>query len=372
MPNVVGTWGVAFISLELAAHMKADWLEPTLWCVQTAGVKADYLRPVVPRIVFKIASRFGRFAALQGHLRRRFLRALRPGDIAYLWPPYYLEVIRRAKQAGAMVVAERVNCMGSTVLRALEPAFRHLGRNLPEGWCTPDGIAEELEMMRECDFVFAPNAAVKVSAEASGLQTDRILQASYGWSPTRLAGGLAAQRPVRDPTFVFMGNGSVRKGLPLLLEYWAAAGIRGKLLLVGGVEPDMEASYASHLARPDVIRIGFVSNVAEHLRNADVFVFPSHEEGGPLVTYEAAACGLPSIVSPMGAGNVIRDGLEGIVLDPFDAKGWIAAMRRMAVDVELRHQVGRNAAARAMEFTWEKVGAVRTSLLADALRRWQR
>ncbi len=369
MPNYVGPFGIPYIATELATHMAADWLAPTLWCMQSDGVAAKHLRPVVPRLLFKIAARLGRFAAMSDHVRWRTLRAIRPGDVAYLWPVYDLGFIRRAKEAGAIVVAERVNCMGATVRRVLEPAYRHVGRGLPEGGCTPEAIAEEREQMLLCDFVFAPSAAVRASAEASGLQPDRILQASYGWSPTRLAGSIALERPDREPTFVFLGSGGVRKGLPLLLEYWAEAGIRGKLMLLGKVEPDVEASHARFLARPDVVRHGFVSNLPERLRNADVFVFPSHEEGSPLVSYEAAASGLPSIVSPMGAGNVIRDGIEGIVLDPFDAKGWIAAMRRMAADVALRRQAGRNAAARAMEFTWQKAGARRTALLAEALRR---
>ena len=38
---------------------------------------------------------------------------------------------------------------------------------------------------------------------------------------------------------------------------------------------------------------------------ADVFVFPSLFEGSAVVTYEALACGLPSIVTP-AAGSVVR------------------------------------------------------------------
>ena len=43
---------------------------------------------------------------------------------------------------------------------------------------------------------------------------------------------------------------------------------------------------------------------------ADVFVFPSLFEGSAVVTYEALACGLPSIVTP-NAGSVVRDGVDG-------------------------------------------------------------
>ena len=46
---------------------------------------------------------------------------------------------------------------------------------------------------------------------------------------------------------------------------------------------------------------------------ADVFVFPSLFEGSAVVTYEALACGLPSVVTP-DAGSVVRDGVEGFVV----------------------------------------------------------
>ena len=46
---------------------------------------------------------------------------------------------------------------------------------------------------------------------------------------------------------------------------------------------------------------------------ADVFVFPSLFEGSAVVTYEALACGLPSVVTP-SAGSVVRDGAEGFLV----------------------------------------------------------
>ena len=49
------------------------------------------------------------------------------------------------------------------------------------------------------------------------------------------------------------------------------------------------------------------------MASADVFVFPSLFEGSAVVTYEALACGLPSIVTP-SAGSVVRDGIEGFLV----------------------------------------------------------
>ena len=59
------------------------------------------------------------------------------------------------------------------------------------------------------------------------------------------------------------------------------------------------------LARSDVIHRDYTSDIALAYREADFFAFPSLEEGGPLVTYEAMANGLPVLTSPMRAGGVV-------------------------------------------------------------------
>ena len=55
------------------------------------------------------------------------------------------------------------------------------------------------------------------------------------------------------------------------------------------------------------------ADVPARMARADVFVFPSLFEGSAVVTYEAIACGLPSIVTPE-AGSVVRDGVEGFLV----------------------------------------------------------
>ena len=51
-----------------------------------------------------------------------------------------------------------------------------------------------------------------------------------------------------------------------------------------------------------------------HIGNARPFVVPSLFEGSAVVTYEALACGLPSVVTP-GAGSVVRDEVEGLLVN---------------------------------------------------------
>ena len=87
-----------------------------------------------------------------------------------------------------------------------------------------------------------------------------------------------------------------------------------------------------------------------------------------MVTYEAMGCGLPVITSPIGAGPA-RDGVDGFVIDPHDIDGWASALRRLAVDAELRQRMGEAARERAREFTWQKVARRRREALLGAMNR---
>jgi glycosyltransferase involved in cell wall biosynthesis len=240
---------------------------------------------------------------------------------------------------------------------ALERAFGRTGRPIPPDACLPEAMERERVMMSACDFVTAPGPFVTQSLVDSGIPPERIIETAYGWSPTRLAGAVDLQRPERPPVFLFVGMGIFRKGLDLLLEVWEKANIEGQLVIAGRIEDEIRTGWAKQLARPDVSHSGYQRDVASVYGNADVFIFPTYEEGGPLVVYEAAGSGLPCLVSPMGAGRLVRHGQEGYVIDPLDVDAWVDAIRQLAGDVSLRRRMGAAAATRAKDFTWERVTA---------------
>ncbi len=361
-------YGLHYTMNELLDAMGGRQLEVRLWTPHnSSAAPRDYHRVAFPSLVYRALRKSSALAKRASrHAVARALDAVAPGDFVYVWPPYGSARIEEAKARGAIVVAERVNCHAERCKTALVPAFARHGLGLPDGWCVQSDMDEETRQMKLCDFVFAPNAFVTESLVDVGVPRERVLPCSYGWSPTRLAHALDVVRPARDPVFLFVGSGIVRKGLDLLLEAWERASVRGELRIAGNVEPLIRERYARALARPDVVQLGFVSDVASVYAAADVFVFPSHEEGGPQVTYEAAATGLPGIVSPMGAGLMVRHEREGLVLDPFDVDAWAAAITRLADDRALREELGRAARERAEGFTWERVGARRRDQLVEA------
>jgi glycosyltransferase involved in cell wall biosynthesis len=98
-----------------------------------------------------------------------------------------------------------------------------------------------------------------------------------------------------------------------------------------------------------------------------VFVFPTFEEGGPKVTYEAAGCGLPVVTTPMGAGQIIKDRVNGLVVAPGDVQALASAIRMLADSAEARRVYGARARADAAQYTYEAVARDRAVKLASAL-----
>jgi glycosyltransferase involved in cell wall biosynthesis len=114
----------------------------------------------------------------------------------------------------------------------------------------------------------------------------------------------------------------------------------------------------------------------EELARADAFVLPSWCEGMPLATLEAAAAGLPCIVSDIpGHREVFRrsdpeaDG--AILVPPDDPDGLAEAIERLAADEELAQRLGSNARERARAFTWAETAAQLEAGYVKAVdRRW--
>ncbi len=277
-----------------------------------------------------------------------------------------MTTIKELKRADIKVFREMINCHRGSAKIILDEAYRRIGAS-PIHTITDASVAVEQELLEEVDYVFCPNPMVERSLVENRISKTKIISASYGWDPERFRGSSELLQPIEGITIVFAGLIGVRKGCHLLLDYWARSKVRGRLVLAGAMEATIKENCAALLARDDVVVLDYVSDVGALYRSADIFAFPSLEEGGPQVTYEACGCGLPVITTPMGAGRIVRDGEEGLVLDPYDDKGWIAAIQSMAEDHHRRRTMGFRAAERAGLFHWDTVALRRRQQMLDRL-----
>ena len=122
-----------------------------------------------------------------------------------------------------------------------------------------------------------------------------------------------------DWSLVIIGDGTGRQGL---LEMAEKYGLSNRVFLPGHVK-QMHAVLSS----------------------GDLFVLTSRREGFPNVLCEAMACGLPAVSfnCPTGPSDIIRDGIDGILVEPGNTDELEKELSRLMSDHTLRKQMGEKA-----------------------------
>jgi glycosyltransferase involved in cell wall biosynthesis len=363
--------GPAQTCVSILENMPADFrarlfLPRSFRAVSPSVATTETLRWPLRKLPWRLVSKAG-----QASLNRRFSAAINAAEpkqsIAYFWPDPPLSLVEQARARGLLTVREMINTFRGTAKSILDAAYAAQGL-MPAHGITEESVERERRELATYDYVFAPNTNVEASLIEAGVAADRIVPASFGWTPSRFASAapLAKDRLVA----LFVGSGGVRKGVPQLLEAWSKSGIAGELVLAGKIESTL-TPLVKRYSSSSIRYLDFVADLGSLYRTADLFVFPTLEEGGPQVTYEAAGCGLPIITTPMGAARIIQHDRNGIIVDPNDVTALADAMKRMASSPELRTRLGRQAAIDAQQYTYEKIGADRAHVLKRLLDRHQ-
>jgi glycosyltransferase involved in cell wall biosynthesis len=158
---------------------------------------------------------------------------------------------------------------------------------------------------------------------------------------------LRAERELVDTEVVVVSAGRLvpEKGLDLLVRAIADAGDERLRLLIAGDGPERDR--LTELARELGVRLSIRGDLpeeglAEEYVAADVFALLSLHETWGVVVNEAAASGLPLVVSDrVGAAyDLLRDGQNGFLVTAGDVDAAAVALRRLAEEPELRRRAG--------------------------------
>jgi glycosyltransferase involved in cell wall biosynthesis len=323
--------------------------------------RSPFLTEAVPSILQRFYYRIPRLP--QRRAAQYLLKIAKRYDALYLWPDTPLKAIQQLKASGHPIFMERINCYQGKAKTILDALYTDLGYPPPQA-ITAQSIHRERSELALADFILCPSPEVKASFQALGLDEGKLLLTSYGWEPLRFP-NTASRHPSEQFTVLFVGSVCVRKGAQVLLRAWAKSGIKGRLILCGAMEIAIAQSCRDILNRADVQHIPYTSDLTSIYAQADLFAFPSFEEGSPLVTYEAMAYGLPILTSPMGAGGIARHQQDGFILSPYEIDEWIEALRSLSNDSSLRETFGASAQNHVQNYTWDKVAARRAAQILE-------
>jgi glycosyltransferase involved in cell wall biosynthesis len=162
-----------------------------------------------------------------------------------------------------------------------------------------------------------------------------------------------------DTAALFVGGDWERKGLDIAIQAVAQAG--WKLIVVGrGDIGSWEECARAHGAK--VVFCGHLARPERIYCAADAFVLPSRYEGFALVAIEAAASGLPLLVTgATGAGALaVSAGLDPL---PREVGAFATGLIALGGDPELRQDIGTKARVAAQQLSWQRVVAAYANVL---------
>ncbi len=220
---------------------------------------------------------------------------------------------------------------------------------LAERWCYRPGRVERLVAVsggvaEELRNHF-PKMKDRVAMIPNGVDTETF-------HPAEDSGGNGSAEKVEA---IFVGSEWERKGLNFAIEA-LRDNPASALTVVGEGDEDAYQRLASSLGVGERVHFaGRSTDVASWYRRADLFVLPTSYEAAPLVTYEAAASGLPLLVTKVnGVEDLLEDGVNGWFIDR-DPEDIGERFRALSTDPELRASMGRAARKDSLEYSWSRV-----------------
>lgn len=107
-------------------------------------------------------------------------------------------------------------------------------------------------------------------------------------------------------------------------------------------------------------------NIGKEYAESSMLVMSSNYEGFPMVMIEAMACGLPAVSFDFQCGpkDIIRHGVNGLLVKNGDIQGLADAMMKLMGDEELRHRMSVEARKVTETYLEEKVMGMWISLFS--------
>ncbi len=317
-----------------------------------------------------------RLPADSGVVFHRVRAPSRPFVLAYPW--FLLTgslAVRRHRrgvvQATGAIVLNRVDVVAVHYCHQVGPANASRSTRLFRGHVRAAAVLKRLGE-RVC---FAVNRATAMVCVSEGVAeevrsnfpalSDRVVTIHNGVDTEAFAPGVRAEqaRALREELALgadelvaaFVGSEWERKGLEPAIRALPESG-GWSLVVAGGGERERYERLADSLGVGDRVRwLGVTSDVQPVYQLANAFVLPTSYETFSLVTFEAAASGLPIMATPVsGVRELIDDGRNGFLISR-DPDSIAERLRELAGDPELRARLGAAARESALGYSWQRM-----------------
>jgi glycosyltransferase involved in cell wall biosynthesis len=373
-PLRIGVSGIGMTAWHQVAGLAEVGVDVTL-CCGTCERPIPGVRRVVETMKFAGVRIPYRFTGLERGIRhhdsvvaRMLRRKQMQIDILHGWPLGSLNTLRAAGELGIPSLLERQNAHTAFAYEVVAGEHARLGVPLHQSNTHAGNsrrLAVEEEEYRLATKLACPSDFVAKTFTDRGFSSRQIARHQYGYDPTEFKPN-GATRTDRRFTVVFVGRCEPRKGLHYALQAWHASGAAesGRFIICGTYAPGYREVMKPLLEHPSIEERGFVNDVPTVLKEADVLVLPTVEEGSALVTYEARGAGCVVLASD-AAGAVGTDGHDLMIHRVSDVELLARQMKDLGSDRRRLGEMRRRSLTAASTLTWSHAARI----LLDEYRR---
>jgi glycosyltransferase involved in cell wall biosynthesis len=230
--------------------------------------------------------------------------------------------------------------------------------------------------LQRVDALVCPSAYLASRAVSWGIDGERVTVIPNAAPPLPAVPERDVARArfgVEGPTLAFAGRITRQKALEVSLD--ALAEVDGVSLLVAGDGPDLDEVRREARDRKLDGRVRFVGpldrdGVLALFRAADASLLSSTWENFPHTVVEALAVGTPVVATSVGGvPELVRDGVNGLLVPAGDVSALADAIRRIVVEPGLRERLAAKAASSVEHLERNRVYARLEAILHAVARR---
>jgi len=273
--------------------------------------------------------------------------------IYHTWMGISPKAIVKAKKEGAILVLEGANSHPLNSAKILNKEYKKY--KMKDYLIDEKKIEKDSKIYQNFDYIMCPSDFVYYSFLEQGFPKEKLIKMPYGVDIKRFAPKDSYSKKEDKIKFIFVGSIQMRKGIQYLLKAWKELNPENaELLIVGRVWPDAKNIVEKYKKNKTIKFLGF-AKPEEILKNADVFISPSLEEGSALTCYEAMASGLP-LIATSSTGSIARDKKDGFIIPIRDVKVLKEKIKYFYDNPKQIEKMGKSARKYVKKFTWEDYG----------------
>jgi glycosyltransferase involved in cell wall biosynthesis len=312
------------------------------------------------RLPFRFLGRIRTFALHDYRVAQAVERLAGSIDIVHVWPLGAIRTLRVARKLGIPAVLERPNAHTRYAYEVVQKECQRLGLSMPDGHehaYNPEILRLEEEEYQLADRLLCPSEFVARTFREQGFPAERLARHQYGFDDKLFQPRQREGSTGQNLSMLFVGGCAPRKGLHYALEAWlkSPAKEHGTFQIAGAFIPGYAEKLAPMLSHPSVRVLGHRTDVAELMRNNDVLVLPSIEEGSALVTLEARGSGCVLLVSD-AAGAICEHMENGLVHPVGDVNTLTQHLTLLAENRTLLERLRAASLRTVREITWDAAG----------------